>query len=120
VSSEDPTRRFRDIIANIARIRRYIDGMTAERFLRDHKTQDAVERCLQRITEAARKLGDALDKEYPEVEFDKLRRLGSVLRHDYDEIMPQLVWRSATTRLDALEDACRRELGRGKPKRPRR
>jgi uncharacterized protein with HEPN domain len=86
--------------------------MTADQFLHDQKTQDAVERCLERIAEAARKLGDGLDEEYPEVEFDKLRRLGSVLCHDHGEIMPPLVWRSATTRLDALEAACRRELGR--------
>lgn len=99
------------------RIRSHIAGMTAEQFLGDHKTQDAVERCLERITEAARKIGDRLDEDYPEVEFDKLRRLGSVLRRDYDEIMPPLVWRSVTTRLDALEAACRRELGRGKPRR---
>jgi uncharacterized protein with HEPN domain len=120
VSSEDPARRLGDILANIARIRRYVGNMSAEEFLTDPKTQDAVERCLQRIAEAARKLGDALDQDYPEVEFDKLRQLGSVLRHDYDEILPKLVWRSATTRLDALETACRRELGRGGPLRRRR
>jgi uncharacterized protein with HEPN domain len=91
--------------------------MTAEQFLGDHKTEDAVERCLERIAEAARKIGDRLDADCPEVEFDKLRRLGSVLRHDCDEIMPPLVWRSVTTRLDALEAACRRELGRRRPRR---
>jgi uncharacterized protein with HEPN domain len=71
-----------------------------------------VERCLERICEAARKVGDALDAKYPEVEFSKLRQLGSVLRHDYDEIEAGMLWRSVTERLDPLERACRHELGR--------
>lgn len=37
-------------------------------------------------------------------------RLGSVLRHDYDDIDTDMLWRSVTERLDPLEDACRREL----------
>jgi uncharacterized protein with HEPN domain len=106
----DRARRLRDILANVARLRRHTSGMTADRFLSDEKTQDAVERCLERISEAARKIGDGLDAKYPVVEFHKLRQLGSVLRHDYDDFSADLLWGSLTERLDILEDACRREL----------
>lgn len=44
------------------------------------------------------------------MEFAKLRQLGSVLRHDYDDIDTGMLWRSVTERLDPLERACRREL----------
>jgi uncharacterized protein with HEPN domain len=98
------------MLANIARIRRHTGGMTAEIFLADEKAQDAVERCLERISEAARKIGDRLDAKYPTVEFHKLRQLGSVLRHDYDDFSADLLWLSLTERLDVLEDACRAEL----------
>lgn len=108
--SRDTPRRLRDILANIDRIRRHVRGMTAQRFATDEKTQDAVERCLLRISEAARKLSDALDEKYPAVEFPKLRQLGSVLRHDYDEVDAELLWRTLTDRLAVLESACRREL----------
>lgn len=101
---------MRDIVANIERIRRHLGRTSAERFLRDGKTQDAVERCLERIAEAARKLGDALDSKYPEVEFEKLRQLGSVLRHDYDAVDPVLLWRMLRDRLGPLEAACRSEI----------
>jgi uncharacterized protein with HEPN domain len=107
----DPKRRLQDILENIARVRSYMRGMTLRKFTSDSKTQDAVERCLERICEAARKLGDALDAKYPEAEFAKLRQLGSVLRHDYDDIDTDMLWRSVTERLDPLERACRRELG---------
>ena len=111
VSSSDPKRRLRDILDNISRIRSYVQGIAAQQLVADHKTQDAVERCLERICEAARKLGDTLDTKYPEAEFAKLRQLGSVLRHDYDDIDTDMLWRSVTERLDPLEHACRRELG---------
>jgi len=110
VPSSDRGRRLRDILANIGRIRRHTSGMTGVQFLSDEKTQDAVERCLERISEAARKIGDGLDAKYPAVEFHKLRQLGSVLRHGYDDFSADLLWGSLTTRLDMLEDACRQEL----------
>ena len=110
MSSKDAARRLHDILANVERIRRYIRGTSAQRFAADEKTQDAVERCLLRISEAARKIGSDLDEKYPTVEFPKLRQLGSVLRHDYDEVDPELLWRTVTERLDALEAACRQEL----------
>jgi uncharacterized protein with HEPN domain len=110
LSSSDPSRRLRDILATIGRIRRHVGRLSEKRFLTDEKTQDAVERCLERICEAARKLGDQLDARYPEVEFPKLRQLGSVLRHDYDDADPVLLWRTLRDRLDPLEEACRREL----------
>ena len=110
MSSSDRSRRLRDILENIARIRSYMRSVGAPELAADRKTQDAVERCLERICEAARKLGDSLDAKYPEVEFAKLRQLGSVLRHDYDDIDTDMLWRSVTERLDPLEHACRREL----------
>ena len=58
--SNDEGLRFRDILDNIARIRRHLAGMTFDQFVEDEKTQDAVERCLERITEAARKSATAL------------------------------------------------------------
>src|SRR5260221_4327939 len=110
VPASDGARRLRDILANVARIGRHTSGMPADRFLSDEKTQDAVERCLERISEAARKIGDGLDAKYPAVEFHKLRQVGSVLRHDYDDFSADLLSGSLTSRLDILEDACGREL----------
>ncbi len=108
--SSDPAKRLQDIVRNIERIRAHMGRMTARQFLADAKTQDAVERCLERIAEAARKIGGALDVRYPGVGFPQLRQLGSALRHDYDEINADLMWRTVKDRLGPLEAACRREL----------
>jgi hypothetical protein len=56
--SEKPARRLEDIIDNAQAIQRYIAGMDLDAFEKDSKTYDAVERCLERISEAAVKLGD--------------------------------------------------------------
>jgi excisionase family DNA binding protein len=98
-----------EILDNIVKINSYIGKMTFEAFACDAKTQDAVERCLERISEAARKIGDQFDTKYPDVEFDKLRQLGSVFRHDYDVVSLPQVW-AARKRLAQLEIACRAEL----------
>jgi len=66
---------------------------------------------LERIAEAARKIGDRLDDRYPHIGFHKSRQFGSVLRHDYGNVDSDLVWFAATERLDALETVCRQELG---------
>lgn len=58
--SKDPVQRFQDILENVSRIEVYTARMNAERFLEDLRTYDAVERCLERISEAAKKLGDEL------------------------------------------------------------
>ena len=56
--SDKPARRLEDIIENAHAIRRYVTGMDLTGFERDQKTYDAVEHCLERISEAAAKLGD--------------------------------------------------------------
>lgn len=53
MSSSQSQRRLRDILDNISRVRSYIESLTPQQFASDPKTQDAVERCLERIREAA-------------------------------------------------------------------
>jgi hypothetical protein len=60
--SERLVTRLRDILQNVDRIERYTEGYSFDRFVGDNRCQDAVERCLLRISEAARKLADVLRK----------------------------------------------------------
>lgn len=108
--SDDPAQRFDDILENIGRIRAYTEGMDETDFLKDAKSRDAVERCLERIAEAVRKLGDGFDRKYPDLDLPALRGLGNVLRHDYDIVQPSLLWGYVTNRLDPLDAMARTEL----------
>ena len=55
--SEKAVRRLQDIVENSRSILTYVTGMKVADFKEDRKTYDAVERCFERICEAAAKLG---------------------------------------------------------------
>ena len=57
-SSHDPAACLADILDNIEPIRSYVGAMDRDALERDGRTRDAVERCLERICEAAFRLGD--------------------------------------------------------------
>lgn len=63
MSSEREALRLQDIIENIDRIESYMIGLDRESFAKDSRTIDAVERCLQRITEAVIKIGPRFRRE---------------------------------------------------------
>lgn len=57
-SRHDPADSLADIIENADRIEDYLAGMDRGALERDGRTRDAVERCLERLCEAAHRLGD--------------------------------------------------------------
>ena len=84
--------------------------MSERDFISDSKTIDASERCLERIAEAARKLGDTYDQSYPTLNLAQLRKFGSILRHDYDAIQPILLWQFIRDGLEGPEKMAQDEL----------
>ena len=90
--SSDPVQHFEDIMDNVGRIEVYTTGMDAASFLEDNKTYDAVERCLERISEAARKLGALAEELCPDIAWPEIRSLGNFLRHEYDRIEGARLW----------------------------
>jgi hypothetical protein len=65
VPSERSAIRLQDILDNIRLIQSYLVGMDRAAFDSDSRTRDAVERCLERVSEAASKLGEAADELAP-------------------------------------------------------
>ncbi len=45
------------------------------------------------VSEAARKLGDEADVLVPGQPWQSIRSIGNVLRHEYDGIDPEIIWR---------------------------
>jgi len=77
--------RPRDIIDDADRIGIFIDGMSASEFIADERTIFAIERLLQRITEAAIQI-TATGAEIEGLPIAQMRALGNRLRHEYGEI----------------------------------
>lgn len=103
--SEKPVRRLEDIIDNIDRIQNYTDGYDFERFANDRRCQDAVERCLSRISEAASKLGPLAETLAPDQPWSNIRSLGNLLRHEYDKIDRKAIWDMVANDLATLRPA---------------
>lgn len=112
MSSERERQRLIDILANIDAVQRYTGGMTLEMFVADGKTMDAVERCLQRITEAIIRIGaDRMAVIAPHLPVHAVRGLGNMLRHEYDAIDPASIFNTVARELPDLRAACLRYLG---------
>ena len=110
--SEKPAARLEDIIENARAILRYTAGMDLAAFKNDRKTYDAVERCLERISEGAAKLGDQAAALVPDQPWAKIRALGNRLRHEYDAIREDRLWDIVQIDLPALYAACESALRR--------
>jgi hypothetical protein len=75
VPSNDPIQRFEDILENINRIEDFTAGMDLTAFVEDVKTSNATERCLERISEAAKKLGEAAEQLCPDIPWPEVRAI---------------------------------------------
>lgn len=103
-----------DIIENSDRVAAYLGDMTFEQFRRETMVRDAVERCLQRITEAAIRIGrERWERIAPDLALHEVRGLGNLLRHRYEHVNPLTIWETATYDLPALRAACAVALGQG-------
>jgi uncharacterized protein with HEPN domain len=117
--SDVPIERLTDIITNIDRIRAHLKDVNADAEF-DEKTRDAVERCLERISEAAKKLGSAVEEAQPNIPWRNIRGLGNVLRHDYDAVDDVAIQHIIEQELGPLRQACIDELAILKAREPRR
>jgi uncharacterized protein with HEPN domain len=108
--SDQPLLRLYDIFENVDRIRRYTKDYTFDDFASDPKCQDAVERCLLRISEAARKLEGVVDMIAPEQPWADVRAVGNVLRHEYDAVDPAVIWQIVEEDLTPLSRAVEKAI----------
>jgi uncharacterized protein with HEPN domain len=101
--SERTKRRLEDIIEDARRIDVFLEGMTLNNFLASERTLFAVERLLQRITEAAIQI-DPADAECigSDLPVGKMRGLGNRLRHEYGDLDRAVVFDIARVDVPAL------------------
>jgi uncharacterized protein with HEPN domain len=100
------------MLENIERIASYLAGMSRDEFQGDGRTRDAIERCLERICEAAFRLGDQAAHLMPEQPWDEIRGMGNRLRHGYDRISSAVIWHAVQDELPSLQADVRRALAR--------
>jgi uncharacterized protein with HEPN domain len=112
VTEKSPTPHLQTIIAAIEHINAKMTGITLDEFEFDIDRQRIVERNVEIISEASRRLPNALKARYPEIPWKDIAGIGNILRHDYENVIPDAMWKVAHEHLEPLETACRSELAR--------
>jgi uncharacterized protein with HEPN domain len=113
--------RLTDIIEAIELIRSEMAGVTLDAFEPDRRKRWLVERGIEIISEASRRLPEELKTRHPDIPWPKVAGIGNVLRHDYEHVAHDVLWRVVRDDLPQLEQTCREELAmenvRGQQKR---
>ncbi|NVO13048.1 MAG: DUF86 domain-containing protein [Rhodoplanes sp.] len=103
---------LRDILHQIDLATEFTRGFTAATFKQDLRTIYAVTRCLEIISEASRRLPDALKARHPDIAWKQMAGAGNVYRHDYEDVAAQFVWDTVLRALPPLEAALEGEIDR--------
>lgn len=110
--SDKPLQRLNDILENIDWIFQYTKGLRLPEFIQNRLARDAVERCLMRISEAARKLEAIVDDLVPGQPWADIRALGNAIRHEYDTVDPEIIWNIIESDLVPLADAVEKAINK--------
>ncbi len=102
--------RLTDIVEAIEHIRSVMSGVPLEAFEADWQKRWLVERGVEIISEASRHLPDDLKERNAEIPWRKVAGIGNVIRHDYERIAPDVLWKLTRDELPLLDKIAREEL----------
>ena len=91
-----------DMLSAAREVQEMVAGHTLESYERTRMLQLAVERAIEIIGEAARRVPEEFRVQHPEVPWTIIVATRHILAHEYDDVMPDKVWRMATIHIPAL------------------
>jgi len=101
-----------DIVENIRLAQSFITGLDLDSFTADRRTVYAVTRCLEIISEASRRLPEEIKARHPQIPWLDIAGAGNIYRHDYEDVLVEIVWRTTGKPLELLLSAVEDELRR--------
>ena len=107
---------IQDVRQAIARIRRYLKGVSYKRFLKDTKTQDAVVRNLEIIGEAAKGISSDFKKEHKGIDWKGMAGMRDRLIHHYFGVNLDIVWSVVNDKLPEVQTQTARMVKIRRPK----
>jgi uncharacterized protein with HEPN domain len=116
MSARSPNLHLNDIIEAIDRVldrvRQALGDTSLDSVETDWQRQWLVERGVEIISEASRRLPAQLKARHPDIPWQKVAGIGNVLRHNYENISAPIMWKLVREDLPQLERACHEELAR--------
>jgi uncharacterized protein with HEPN domain len=92
----------------IANIEMDTAGCDFEKFRNDRRARQLVERNLEIISEASRRLPQASKDAERQIPWRAIAGIGNVIRHDYHDTYPTILWEACAKDLQPLKDALAR------------
>lgn len=99
-----------DIRQAIEHIRDEMTDVSLDAFEADWRKLWLVERGVEIISEASRRLPADLEARHPEIPWRKVAGSGNVLCHDYESIAAQVMWELVRDDLPPLEKVCPKNI----------
>jgi uncharacterized protein with HEPN domain len=91
-----------DMLDSAKTLRDFVTGVSFYNYSQDKKLQLAVERSLEIIGEAARRVSETYRQAHPEIPWQSIIAQRNVLAHEYGEIKHEMIWKVATIRIPEL------------------
>lgn len=110
MTPSSPIARLTVIVEAIALIRAEMADVSVDDFEPDKRKRWIVERGIEIISEASRRLPDAMKARHTDIPWKKVAGIGNILRHDYEHVAHDVLWHAVLQHLPPLEKACRDEL----------
>lgn len=87
---------MQDMLDNMTRVQRFVEGITLEEMRSDDKTDFAVRYALQTIGEAANRIPREVQKMYPRVPWKDIIGMRNAMAHGYDRMSYYKIWGTIT------------------------
>lgn len=84
--------RLHHVLTAIDNIERFINGKRQEDFANDQLLRMAVERSLEAVSEASRRIPAEVKARETQIEWQRMADLGNFLRHAYHDVNPKILW----------------------------
>ncbi len=110
MARRSPIPALTDIVEASERLRAKLAGVPLDVFEKDWEARWIVERGIEIISEASRRLTDEMKARHPDIPWQKVAGIGNILRHDYDSVAAPVLWTLVQRDIAPLEEACRAEL----------
>jgi uncharacterized protein with HEPN domain len=108
--SERDSATLREILRHIELAEKFALGRTYENLRDDPMPLFAIIRCLEVISEASRRLSDELKARYSRIPWREMAAAGNFYRHQYEDVVPERVWKTLQQDLPVLRTVIEKEL----------
>ncbi len=110
-ATKSPLMRLGHMRDEIASLLPLFEGVDYRTFASSYTMVRTTERAILIISEAAKALPAELTARYPDIEWHAVRGIGNILRHEYERVETEVLWRIVTQSLPKLGQVVARMIG---------